>query len=172
MTAHRWILGVDPGQRTGLALYDSVLRVVEWAAVLTPGDALEAVRSGSPPGGSGHRWSLVGVERLTSTGRANGDILRACEDSGRLYEAAHRWMAPEMMQPAVVWRTRREVCRHWHVSGGNKDGQIIDRLCSWRGGLTRAEAKGKKATPGPFYGISGDAWQALAVAVMLSDTGP
>lgn len=161
---HRWILGVDPGARTGLALYDTALRRVHWSATLPPEAALKALRAGG-------RWSLVGVERLTSTGRANSDILRAAEDSGRMYEAASRPMAPDMLQPLVVWKTRREVCRHWHVSGGGKDSQIIDRLCAAHG-LSRREAKGRKAAPGPFYGVSGDAWQALAVAVMLAEEQP
>lgn len=166
MMRHRLILGVDPGARTGLALYDNRTQRVVWSATLQPCEALEVLRSGQH---QGHHWSLVGIERLTSTGRANSDILRAAEDSGRMYEAASRPMAPDMLQPMVVWRTRREVCRHWQVSGAGKDGQIIDRLCEAHG-LSRREAKGRKACPGPFFGVSGDAWQALGVAVMLAES--
>ena len=44
-----------------------------------------------------------------------------------------------------------------------KDGNIRQALIDRFGG--KEKAIGKKKTPGPLYGVSGDVWQALAIAV-------
>jgi hypothetical protein len=165
------ILGVDPGKRTGLALYDSDLRQVLWAANATPEEALDHLRRGGVRIDSPlpTRWSVAVIERMASTGKVNSDILRACEDGGRMYEAARSGLAKGALaipdaEPEPSWLFRREVCRTMHVAGSNKDGQMIDRLCESHGG-DRKTARGTKKNPGPLYGCSADSWQALACAV-------
>ncbi|MBV8782506.1 MAG: hypothetical protein JO353_14005, partial [Phycisphaerae bacterium] len=49
-----------------------------------------------------------------------------------------------------------------------KDGNIRQALID-RFGPTKERAIGKKKSPGPLYGMSGDCWSALAVAVTYAD---
>lgn len=90
---------------------------------------------------------------------------------GRFIEAAH---------PVDVDLLEREhIKRHFGIVGGRRapgvkvpsyDTMIrslmIDRFGDVGG---RDVAIGKKATPGPLYGIKEDVWQALAVAVAWSE---
>mgnify|MGYP003132673000 CR=1 FL=1 len=162
------ILGLDPSEkRTGFALYDTEARLVLGSAVLSLDDALKVVRAGKAheggpvrlrPGVPVASWSFVVVERFRSQGVINSDIIRGIEASGMLYEAARSAC------DSVRWIFRLNVCRALHVSGRGKDSQIIDRACEMHGG-SRAEAKGKKAAPGPLYGVAGDAWQALGAVL-------
>ena len=65
----------------------------------------------------------------------------------------------------VVWLYRREILRVLDVTGkGNRDALVRQRLIEMHGG-TRQAAQGLKKSPGPLYGVSGHAWQALAVAI-------
>ncbi len=162
------VLGIDPSEkRTGLAVYDTLTRSVLASAVLPLEQALDVVRSGVvlpddpvriKPGLVAAQWSVVVVERFKSQGVINSDIIRGIEASGRLFEAARAGVKQ------VHWLYRLEVCRALHVSGRNKDSQIIDRCCELHGG-SRSAARGRKAEPGPLYGVSGDAWQALGAAL-------
>ncbi len=66
----------------------------------------------------------------------------------------------------VAWLYRREVLRGLDVTGkGNRDSLVRQRLIEIHGG-DRASAVGTKKQPGPLYGVSSHAWQALAVAVV------
>lgn len=58
---------------------------------------------------------------------------------------------------------RRDVKVYLCGSMKAKDGNIRQAIVDRFGG--KEKAIGKKATPGPLYGISGDEWQALAVAL-------
>ncbi len=66
--------------------------------------------------------------------------------------------------------SREQVKRHL-LGGAGKGGDpnvraaLVDRF----GGIA---AIGKKANPGPLYGLSKDGWAALAVAVTYADLGP
>ncbi len=63
--------------------------------------------------------------------------------------------------------TRNEVKNHLCHSSRAKDGNVRQSLVDRFGG--KEKAIGKKATPGPLYGVSGDQWAALAVAVTFWD---
>lgn len=68
--------------------------------------------------------------------------------------------------------TRKE--EQIHLCGSTKAGDpnirraIMDRFEPTGGGAT--PEKGTKKQPGPLYGVSGDAWQALAVAITFAET--
>jgi len=161
------ILGVDPGKRTGLALYDTAARRLLWSRNCTVPEALDVLRSGDVRGGSGDRlssWQHVAVERMAAQGRGSSDVIRAAEAAGELYEAARAGLSDP---DARSWLFRLEVCQALHVGGRAKDGQVIDRLCEMHGG-DRKTAKGTKAAPGPLYGCSADSWQTLAVAIVAA----
>jgi len=65
--------------------------------------------------------------------------------------------------------TRNEIKNHLCHSSRAKDGNIRQALIDRFGGPA---AIGKKASPGPLYGVSGDCWSALAVAVTWWDKSP
>ena len=82
-------------------------------------------------------------------------------------------------RPAKLERvTRRKVKQHLGVGGRGAVGEklpsydarirsvLIDR---WGGIGGKEAAMGRKASPGPLYGISGDQWAALALAVTVAD---
>lgn len=162
-------LGIDPGKSTGIAVYDSVGRRVVFATNATADEAMSIVRGTAVDlpkhvgdVGTVRAAARVGVEQMSSTGQANSDILRSTELGGRLFERCCDFSDP-------VWLFRRTVLRHFVVSGGGRDGQIIDRISEAHGGSRKA-ARGSKKFPGPMYGVAKDAWQALAVAILLAET--
>lgn len=63
---------------------------------------------------------------------------------------------------------RQDVKSHLCRSMRAKDTNIRQALIDRYGG--KAEAIGTKKRPGPLYGISGDCWAALAVAVTWAET--
>ena len=65
--------------------------------------------------------------------------------------------------------TRLAVKNHLCHSSRAKDGKIRQALIDRFGG---EKAIGRNATPGPLYGIAGDEWSALAVAVTWYDQSP
>jgi hypothetical protein len=62
---------------------------------------------------------------------------------------------------------RHEVKMFWCNSTRAKDGNIRQAIIDRYGG--KEKAIGKKATPGPLYGVSKDVWQALALAICWHD---
>lgn len=151
------VLGLDPGPTNcGAVLYDTEYRRVclAWKS-LTVADAL--VGAGAE---GAIRPGLVAIERVQSYGIAGASLLRTAEVGGMLYHAASR------AGSSVVWLYRREVLRGLDVTGkGNRDSLVRQRLIEIHGG-DRASAVGTKKQPGPLYGVSSHAWQALAVAVV------
>lgn len=63
---------------------------------------------------------------------------------------------------------RREVKLHLCNSVRAKDSNVRQALIDKFGGKTKAI--GRKATPGPLYGIKADMWAALGVAVTYAET--
>jgi hypothetical protein len=104
----------------------------------------------------------IAIEKVESFGMAVGaEVFETVFWSGRFAEAFY---------PALVERvTRRAVKLHLCGSARAKDPNIRQALIDRYGG---SSAIGKKAAPGPLYGISKDVWSALAVAVTAADTLP
>ena len=100
---------------------------------------------------------------MQSYGISGGSLLQTSEVVGRLQQRALDLGLP------VSLHYRRDVLRFLDVTGrGNRDSLVRMRLIEMHGG-TRAAAIGLKASPGPLYGVSGHAWQALAVALCAGD---
>ena len=105
-------------------------------------------------------YDAIVIEKVESFGMAVGaEIFETVFWSGRFAEAAH---------PLPVHRIGRKAVK-LHLCGSMraKDSNIRQALIDRYGG---PDAIGRKVTPGPLYGISGDEWSALAVAVTWSDT--
>lgn len=103
--------------------------------------------------------SRIVIEKIESFGMAVGaEVFETVYWSGRFAEAA---------APLPVERvSRRAVKLHLCGSARAKDTNIRQALIDRFGG---ASAIGRKSAPGPLYGISGDVWSALAVAVTFGD---
>jgi hypothetical protein len=102
----------------------------------------------------------VVIERIEPRyGRQIGmETLVTCEWVGRFIEVA---------RPVPVHLLRRSaILRHLGVTGGSADAGVRAALIDRYGGES---AVGRKASPGPLYGIVADQWQALAVAVTFRE---
>ena len=107
----------------------------------------------------------VVIERFACMGMAVGEeTLEAVHWGGRFHQEADAWHYP-------VFRIKRhEVKMALCGSTRAKDGNIRQAIIDMYGG---DGAIGTKKSPGPLYGISADAWAALAVGLthlkMLED---
>lgn len=106
-----------------------------------------------------HYVDQVVIEKVEGFGMAVGaEVFETVYWTGRFAEAAH---------PLPVDRVGRKAVKI-HLCGvaRAKDPNIRQALIDRFGG---SAAIGKKATPGPLYGVAGDVWSALAVAVTWAD---
>lgn len=149
------VLGLDPGPETsGLVAYDGV-RVTPLGNV--DNDTGRNILRGWK---TRHATVLV-VELPVVYQRDSGDLARTCIEAGRTVEA---WLAAGGL--AVEWLTRSEIKGHLGVRAGGDAAVRAELLARWGG---RAVAVGRKASPGPLYGVTGHMWAALAVAVTWID---
>lgn len=103
--------------------------------------------------------SFLAIEMIASYGMPVGaSVFDTCVWIGRFIQA---WNGPY----ELVYRrdVKLHLCGQARAKDGNVRQAIIDRF----GG--KEKAIGRKASPGPLYGVSGDTWQALAVAITYSD---
>jgi hypothetical protein len=151
------ILAIDPG--TTESAY-----VVLWSTGIpdktfrgkVPNDRLAGLLAINRDGWLG----AVVIERIEPRyGRQIGmETLVTCEWVGRFIEVA---------RPVPVHLLRRSaILRHLGVAGGSADSGVRAALIDRYGG---SDAVGRKASPGPLYGIVADQWQALAVAVTFRE---
>lgn len=142
-----WILGIDPGPRTcgvvGVELIGAQLRVTDaWARYQTR-ELLGDIRSNLGA-------EVVLVEGVSPRAQRLGrDTLETIVLAARLAEAS----AGELIERDLV---RRAILgSDWSKPGS--DARIRTLL------LEHVGPKGTKSDPGPTYGVSSHAWQALAV---------
>ncbi len=152
------ILAIDPGPaESAFVLYGD--RAIETHGKWPNERLLVSLRNirselGSPFGMA----DVLVIEKIASYGMPVGEeVFSTCVWSGRFAEA---WgMATE-------WVTRGQVKMHLCQSMRAKDGNVRQALIDLFGGEA---ARGRRASPGPLYGVSGDVWSALAVAVTYAD---
>ena len=142
------VLAIDPGtSRSAWLRYDGSR---PQGFGITANDVLvQALRTGGLP-------DVVVIEEIRSHGMSVGqETFDTARWTGRFEEAAHR--------VPVTFVGRKEVvvalCGSARASDSNVRTALIDRF----GG--KAAAIGRKADPGPLYGIANDLWSALAIAV-------
>ena len=165
MTRPDWIVGYDPSSANGNA-------VVAVRAMRDRLDKAPEVRVLCNRGTVEDSWifissemlwthTLVAIERVKSTGQSGDSLLRTSEAVGRM----RQWAETRGHYTEPIFRS--DVLRYLDVLGskGNRDAQVKAAIAeaygfgSWRG------AVGKKSAPGPLYGIAGDGWAALGVAL-------
>lgn len=99
---------------------------------------------------------LVAIEMVACYGMAVGkEVFETCLAIGRILEIVKR------EKTALVYR--RAIKLHLCGSPRAKDANIRQAL------IDRLGRPGTKRNPGVTYGISGHAWQALAIAVYAED---
>lgn len=154
------VLAIDPGpEKCGLVIYDHMTRRVILSLNNEPVEAVLDRIAARAPG----EYQLLACERVQSYGIAGGSLLLTAEVFGRIRQEAKHADVPF----AGIYR--REVLKSLDIAGrGNRDSLVRARLIEMHGGH-RAAAVGKKAQPGPLYGVSGHAWQALGVAAVAPD---
>ena len=152
------ILAIDPGPETcGVVLYDpDAKRVLESANRPVVG-VLAYIIDVAIVAISRSEHLSVAIERVQSAGISGASLLQTSEVVGRLQQRA----LDCPLRVRLVYR--REVCAALHVSGKAKDAQVRQRMLEMHPGGT-----GTRKNPGPLYGVSSHAWQALGLAVAVS----
>ncbi len=110
----------------------------------------------------------LAIEAIASYGMAVGsEVFETCVWSGRLIQ---RW-ADSHGDGAIASRVyRRDVKLHLCGSARAKDANVRQALID-RFGPGKDRAIGRKASPGPLFGVTSHVWSALAVAVTADDLG-
>ena len=152
------ILAIDPGTaQSGWCHYDDG-RVIA-SGVMANSDVLVDLL-----GARLFNWDVLAIEMVASYGMAVGkETFRTVWWSGRFAQAfASRGDEPVLLE---VYRAdvKTELCRSQKANDANIRQAIIDRY----GG--KDAAIGKKAAPGPLYGVKSHAWAALAVAITAAE---
>jgi hypothetical protein len=150
------ILALDPGsERTGAVLWTGTK--VAWARADLPNDhVLEVIQA--------HRSTQIVAEWIEHYGptiHAGADVYKTCRWIGRMEQRA--------LDAGAEFHTvtRREVKLHLCGSMRAKDPDVRTALVDRFGG--EQIAKGRKASPGPLFGVSSHAWSALAVAITFDE---
>jgi hypothetical protein len=149
------IFAIDPGYER------SALVVLEWGITITRHEVAEndSLLCGlRREGYSSIDWLVV--EQIASFGMPVGaEVFETVFWSGRFAEAWHGHFE----------RVKRHAVKT-HLCGNQraKDAHIRQALLD-RFGPGKEKAVGTKKAPGPLYGLVGDEWSALAVAVTFWD---
>lgn len=110
-----------------------------------------------------HWADEMAIEMVESFGMAVGkEVFQTCVWTGRFIET---WNVKGFSWTPI---TRKEVKMHLCHSMRAKDANIRQSIIDKFGG--KETAIGRKATPGPLYGISADVWSALAVGLTYLET--
>lgn len=153
------IIAIDPGPtESAYADYESTVDVPAAFAKVSNTEMLHVVTYASEP-------EAIAIEMVASYGMAVGrEVFETCLWIGRFME---RWLLRHQTDPILVYR--REVKLHLCADSRAKDANIRQALID-RYGPGKEAAIGRKASPGPLYGLTGDCWSALAVAVTCAET--
>jgi hypothetical protein len=101
-------------------------------------------------------------ERVRSFGMpAGAELFETCEWAGRFQELATG------QEINWHWLTRIDVKSHLCNSAKAKDANVRQVILDRFGG--KEKALGRKAAPGPLYGVKADAWSALAIGLTWMD---
>lgn len=107
----------------------------------------------------------MAIEMVASYGMSVGaEVFETCVAIGRLVDRWERYRDGR----AALFIYRRDVKMHLCGSMRAKDANVRQALIDRYGG--KEAAIGRKHSPGPLYGMRGDCWSALAVAITASET--
>ena len=150
MTMSPVVLAIDPGtEKSGYVLFDGT--TITGHGTAANDDILTLIDA--------QCYDQIAVEMVSSYGQRVGrEVFETVYWTGRFDERARLYRCP------AERITRREI-KNWicpNVSKSNDSAIRLSLIDMWGG---KEEAVGRKAAPGPLYGIKSHAWAALAVAV-------
>ncbi len=147
------VLGLDPGpEQSAIVSFDGV-RVLSHHKVHNH-EIFQLMSSLAI-----HHESVLVIEQIAAMGMAVGaEVFETCFWSGRFAQA---WHGP--LERVKRHEVKMHLCGNMRAKDANIRVALMDRF----GG---SQSVGKKKTPGPLFGISGDQWSALAVAVTWFET--
>jgi hypothetical protein len=157
------IFAIDPGnEESAFVLYGPSSRTIANKGTVPNAAMLQIVTSVAKD-----PLAVCAIEMIASYGMAVGaEIFETVYWIGRF---AERWSAVAGVDAARVFR--RAVKLHLCGTSTAKDANVRQALIDMFG-PGKGRAIGKKATPGPLFGVSGDQWSALAVAVTFAAGRP
>jgi hypothetical protein len=102
------------------------------------------------------------IEMIASYGMAVGaEVFDTCVWIGRYVQA---WHSPDAVRLIYRKQVKLHLCGTTKAKDTNIRQALLDKF-----GPGKDKAIGKKAAPGPLYGVKTHAWSALAVAVVASE---
>lgn len=155
------IIAIDPGPEESAYVIFEDGKLLDWAKV---DNSLMAgvCRSGAMRGIANIERCVI--EKIASYGMTVGaEVFETCVWSGRFMEAFGADQCDRIPRLAV----KMHLCHSPRANDATVRQAIIDRY-----GPGKDKAIGKKATPGPLFGVAGDIWSALAVAITWTETRP
>lgn len=149
------VVAIDPGnEKSALVVWDG--EKIDMMRYSPNEDLIVWLRAWH----AGPRIVPLVIEQITSYGMAVGEtIFETVFWSGRFAEA----YGMDRVHRVKRLEVKTHLCHDSRAKDANIRQAIIDRF----GG--KDKAIGKKATPGPLFGVSGDLWAALAVAITWYD---
>ena len=149
------ILAIDPGpERSAYVIYDATTKTVVSHDMIANLELLSSLSDDSQK-----KETCMVIEAIACYGMPVGkEVFDTCIWVGRFIQA---W-SPGRHKYELVYR--REVKDALCHSQRANDSTIRQALLDYFG-PGKDRAIGKKANPGPLYGVHGDEWSALAVAI-------
>lgn len=164
LTSNDCVLAIDPGNvESALVIYDGQ-NVVKH--LYGPNEAmLSHVMDWTSTGQCKH----LAVEMIASYGMPVGaTVFETCVWVGRFMQAWDTVYRHGATSDLVYRKTvKMHLCQTMKAKDGNIRQALIDRFPATGGG--KNPTVGTKSQPGPLFGMSGDRWAALAVAVTWWD---
>jgi hypothetical protein len=157
---NRFILAIDPGPVTsGWVLFDGK-QVLDGRPDTPNGELVDQLRYTSGTGYALHHE--VAIEWISNMGMTVGaSVFETCYWAG-VFDATTNMRATRIKRIDV----KKHICGATRAKDSNIRAALIDRFGGIEG---KAKAVGKKANPGPIYGVRTHMWAALAVAVTWWD---
>ena len=158
------VLAIDPGNEESAWCVLQTGKLV--ASKKQPNAEVLAMLRGAEEGWQFGAATTLAIEMIASYGMPVGrEVFQTCLWIGRYIEA---W---ERRQGRYTLVYRKDVklfhCQSVRATDANIRASLLDRY-----GPGRDVAIGTKHAPGPLYGIKGDCWSALAVALTAQEKTP
>lgn len=107
-------------------------------------------------------YEQCAIEMVACFGMPVGrEVFETCLEIGRFTQCAGRMHG----EPKLIYR--RDIKHHFCNNAKAKDANIRQAILDRFGG--KEAAVGKKANPGPLYGIKSHLWSALAISLYIQD---
>ncbi len=154
------IFGLDPGPtESAFVIYDSLSKQNPLLKFVTASnaDVMAHIRT--------DRADILVIEKVASFGMPVGaEVFETVFWSGRFAESwLQKWRGARVDRITRI-QVKVALCHDTRAKDGNIRQAIIDRF-----GGSKETALGKKASPGPLFGVSSHIWSALAVAMAYVD---